>query len=217
MHFTSSPQNKNMTGIALVVAIHAGALLFALAHSKILISTPVEAIPVDPIPPELKRPVELPKPFDLPKSDTTIVVPPMPFDVFTAPDRPVITTRLDTGDKQPPGGRSGGGDTGGGEGGGVTTHTPVTVPAVIDAGNCAKPDYPKSALRNGDAGKVTLAFLIGTDGRVASAKVEHSSGFRELDRAAVAGLSLCRFKPGTVDGTPFESWTRMQYVWSLDE
>jgi len=47
--------------------------------------------------------------------------------------------------------------------------------------------------------------------------VEKSSGFRELDRAAQVGLGLCRFKPGTVDGVPQQSWTKMQYVWSLDE
>jgi protein TonB len=215
MNFTSSPQNKNMTGIALVVALHAGALLFALAHSKISINIPEGPLLVEPVPPEVLPPVEQPKPFDMPQSNTTIVVPPMPIDVFPPQDPPVLYTRPDTGEKQPPATHTGGG--GGGEGGGTVQHTPVTVPAVIDASNCAKPDYPKSALRNGDAGKVTLAFLIGVDGRVASAKVEQSSGFRELDRAAIAGLSLCRFKPGTVDGTPFESWTRMQYVWSLDE
>jgi protein TonB len=93
----------------------------------------------------------------------------------------------------------------------------VHVAAVVDAANCAKPDYPKSALRNGDSGVVTLALLIGTDGRVADSKIEKSSGFRDLDRAAQVGLGLCRFKPGTMDGVPQQSWTRMQYIWNLDD
>ncbi|KQW97313.1 energy transducer TonB [Massilia sp. Root418] len=88
---------------------------------------------------------------------------------------------------------------------------------MVDAANCAKPDYPRNAQRNGDTGTVTLALLIGTDGRVADSKVEKSSGFRELDRAAQVGLGLCRFKPATIDGVPQQSWTRMQYLWSLDE
>ena len=94
---------------------------------------------------------------------------------------------------------------------------PVRTAAVVDAKACAKPDYPKNALRNGDTGVVTLSLLIGTDGRVADSKVEKSSGFRDLDHAAQVGLGLCRFTPGTVDGVPQQSWTRMQYVWSLDD
>jgi protein TonB len=93
----------------------------------------------------------------------------------------------------------------------------VNVAAVIDAANCAKPTYPAGALRNGDEGTVTLAFLIGKDGHVASAKIERTSGHRDLDRAALQGLSMCAFKPGTVDGVAQESWARMQYAWRLDE
>ena len=94
---------------------------------------------------------------------------------------------------------------------------PAVVAAVVDANACAKPDYPKTSLRNGDTGTVQLALLIGADGKVADSRIERSSGFRDLDRAAQAGLSLCKFKPGTVDGVPQQSWTRMQYVWSLND
>jgi len=96
-------------------------------------------------------------------------------------------------------------------------HPPVNVAAVIDAASCVKPAYPAAALRNGDEGTVTLAFLIGKDGRVASAKVERTSGHRDLDRAALQGLSMCAFKPGTIDGVAQESWARMQYAWQLDQ
>jgi protein TonB len=81
---------------------------------------------------------------------------------------------------------------------------------------------PLSAMRmhrpagSSDTAAVTPALPIGTDGRVADSKVEISSGFRERDRAAQVGLGLCKFRPGTVDGAPQQSWTRMQYVWSLD-
>ena len=93
---------------------------------------------------------------------------------------------------------------------------PVRVAAVVDANACEKPAYPRKSLRNEEQGTVTLAFLIGVDGRVVESKVEKSSGFKALDKAAIAGLSLCKFKPGTVDGKPEQSWTRMQYVWKLE-
>src|SRR5471030_1052599 len=38
------------------------------------------------------------------------------------------------------------------------------VPALVDFNTCAKPEWPKEALRNGNEGRVTLAFLIDTDG-----------------------------------------------------
>ena len=93
---------------------------------------------------------------------------------------------------------------------------PVRVPAVVDTKACEKPEYPSKSLRNEEQGTVMLSFLIGLDGRVVDSKIEKSSGSRDLDRAAIAGLSLCKFKPGTVDGKPEQSWTKMQYVWKLE-
>ena len=92
----------------------------------------------------------------------------------------------------------------------------VLVPAVVDSRNCEKPEYPRKSLRNEETGTVTLQFLIGLDGRVVESKIDKSSGSRDLDNAARAALSLCKFKPGTVDGKPQQSWTKMQYVWKLE-
>ena len=89
-------------------------------------------------------------------------------------------------------------------------------PAVVDSRRCGKPTYPSASQRNEEQGTVTLAFLIGVDGTVLDAKVQKSSGYPELDRAARDGLSLCKFKPATVDGLPEQSWTKMQYVWKLE-
>ncbi len=93
---------------------------------------------------------------------------------------------------------------------------PVRVAAVADFNTCAKPEWPKASLRNEETGTVTLQFLIAEDGRVADSKILKSSGFRELDKAAVAGISKCRFKPGTNDGKPEKAWMSMQYVWTLE-
>jgi len=93
---------------------------------------------------------------------------------------------------------------------------PVRIPAVVDSRACSKPEYPPKSLRNEETGTVTLQFLIGLDGRVVESRVEKSSGYRDLDNAARNALSLCKFKPGTTDGKPEQSWTKMQYVWKLE-
>ncbi|MGB9109969.1 MAG: energy transducer TonB, partial [Telluria sp.] len=56
---------------------------------------------------------------------------------------------------------------------------------------CAKPVYPREAIRNEWSGKSTIAFLIGVDGLVKDAKVVKSSGHDILDEAAKEALSLC--------------------------
>eukprot|EP01030_Chromulinospumella_sphaerica_P011108 gene11108-10909_t len=55
---------------------------------------------------------------------------------------------------------------------------------------CAKPEYPKSSLRNEETGVTTVSFLIGVDGSVMESKVTKSSGFRDLDKAAQNALVL---------------------------
>lgn len=95
-------------------------------------------------------------------------------------------------------------------------RTPVHIAANVDARACEKPEYPVNSLRAGEEGTVHLTMLIGPDGQVIESKIEKTSGSRALDKAAVQGLSLCKFKPGTVDGVPEKSWAKLQYVWSIN-
>lgn len=87
---------------------------------------------------------------------------------------------------------------------------------LADANGCAKPDYPVRAARNGETGTVTLALLVGADGKVQDSKVQSSSGSRDLDRAAVNALSLCKFQPAMNGGTAEAGWAKIAYVWTLD-
>ncbi len=89
------------------------------------------------------------------------------------------------------------------------------VPASFDAKNC-KAEYPKASLMNEEQGTVTMMFLVRPDGTVAESKVEKTSGFKNLDKAAIKAISACRFKPGTKDGAPAETWTKVDYAWKLD-
>lgn len=94
---------------------------------------------------------------------------------------------------------------------------PQRTSAVVDARNCDKPEYPAQSLRAQEEGLVVLQFLIGTDGRALDSKVERSSGYRRLDEAARRALALCKFKPGTEEGKPVQSWARIEYQWKIEE
>lgn len=87
---------------------------------------------------------------------------------------------------------------------------------LADANGCAKPDYPVRAARNGETGTVTLALLVGIDGRVQDSRIQTSSGYRELDRAAVNALSMCKFQPAMNGGTAEAGWAQLAYVWTLE-
>jgi len=97
-----------------------------------------------------------------------------------------------------------------------TSNSQLRSAVLADASGCAKPDYPVRAARNGDTGTVTLALLVGADGRVQDARIQSSSGSRDLDRAAVNALSTCTFQPAMHGGVAEAGWAKLAYVWTLE-
>lgn len=95
-----------------------------------------------------------------------------------------------------------------------STSFAAEVPASFDAKSC-KAEYPKASLMNEEQGAVSLAFLVAADGSVVDSKVEKTSGFKGLDKAALKGLGACKFKAGTKDGAPAQTWAKVEYVWKL--
>jgi protein TonB len=89
------------------------------------------------------------------------------------------------------------------------------VPASFDPSKC-KAEYPKASLMNEKQGTVSMSFLVNADGTVAESKLEKTSGFKNLDKAAMKSISACKFKPGTKDGAPAQTWTKVDYAWKLD-
>jgi len=89
------------------------------------------------------------------------------------------------------------------------------VPASFDAKSC-KAEYPKASLMNEEQGTVSMSFLVNADGSVAESKLDKTSGFKNLDKAAIKSISACKFKPGTKDGAPAQTWTKVDYAWKLD-
>ena len=89
------------------------------------------------------------------------------------------------------------------------------VPASFDPSKC-KAEYPKASLMNEEQGTTSMSFLINPDGSVAESKLEKTSGFKNLDKAALKSLTACKFKPGTKDGAAAQTWTKVDYAWKLD-
>jgi periplasmic protein TonB len=207
--------------IAIVVALHA-AFGVALIGMKIVQPATKSAPPIDLLPPipAPQTPVE-PLPNDALKPETkmpTIVIPIIdPLIIKTAEPDPIVAKPSENPQVERTKPSGNGGESTKSEGNGeAKKETRVFSAALANAKDCALPDYPKSAARNGDTGTVSLALLIDTDGRVKNHRIQQSSGFRELDRAAIAALSMCKFKPATTNGVAEPAWGQIAYVWRLD-
>lgn len=84
--------------------------------------------------------------------------------------------------------------------------------ATFDPKSCGKPEYPKSSLMNEEQGTVILNLLINPDGSVSDSKVEKTSGFKNLDKAAQKALIQCKFKSSSAKS----EWQSVEYAWKLD-
>ena len=218
MHFSQHATNK-FTKMAIVTALHVlvgGALIHSM--NRVPSFTVTEAGPIE-VTPVIEQPVEPPpepQKFEPTPVRPTIFIP-KPIVVATEPQKDTIAAEVIDKVIPPPAtiqpSRP------------AETVTPpaATRPAaekrtavLADASACVKPDYPARAARDGATGTVNLALLVGVDGRVTDARVDKSSGSRDLDKAAVAALSLCKFKPATVGGVPEPAWAQIAYVWTLD-
>jgi TonB family protein len=66
------------------------------------------------------------------------------------------------------------------------------------------PGYPPEALRQHHEGTVTVRLKLGADGAPLEVLVEKSSGYSELDAAAVSSVSTWKYRPATRDGQNVE-------------
>ncbi|WP_211466439.1 TonB family protein, partial [Collimonas silvisoli] len=184
MNFTQDGRSppKNLVGIGAVVLLHVAlvyALLTGLARKVVeVIQQPVETKiieeikpppppppPDKPVPPPPKS-VAPPPPF-VPPPEVKIQAPPQENVIAAVTNVKPPTNDLPTSVAQP----SATGEAG-------PSHTSAKI-----AGNCEKPEYPRTSLRNEEEGVVTVKLTIGADGNVVDSAVEKSSGFRDLDRA----------------------------------
>ena len=211
-----SESGRRMTGLMFVLLLHV-VVIYALVHGlarKIVdvVRNPLETKiveevkpppdkPPPPPPPKLAQP---PPPF-IPPPEVNIQVPQTaPTITAVTPVKPVEPVPPPAAPPAPPAPPA------------APPRVPVRVGAVVLGRDCEKPAYPAASLRGNETGTVLLNFLIDLNGQVLESKVERSSGHRRLDEAARAGLSLCKFKPATVDGKPEKTWSRIEYEWRIE-
>jgi TonB family protein len=81
---------------------------------------------------------------------------------------------------------------------------------------CPMPQYPRVSARHEESGKVSLAFYVDADGKLLRVKKLASSGYIELDNAALTGIAACAFEPASSEGKSVPAWAKVEYVWSLE-
>ena len=77
------------------------------------------------------------------------------------------------------------------------------------------PVYPRSARRKGHEGCVTVAVTVAEDGGIVQAAVVASSGYGELDAAALAAVRSARFAPATAEGVRVRGELRLTFDFRL--
>jgi protein TonB len=221
MHFTQMNEQggARFSKLAIVAAVHvAAAALFihTLNTRGVVMPKIADEIVTVFIPEALKPPPPVAPPKPMPKTaPPTMIAPPVEVAVRqpAPPDTVIATVSTDTTPQpQPP--TPAVADPGPAT---PSQHTGVmrTV-ALADASGCATPNYPVRAARNNESGTVTLALLVGVNGKVSDSRITSSSGSRELDKAAVAALSTCTFKPALNGGIAEPGWAQIAYVWTLE-
>jgi protein TonB len=201
---------KHLVGLTIVFLLHVliiYALVTGLARKVVeVLKKPIETKIVEeakpPPPPETPPPpppkLTTPPPPFIPPPEVQIAVP-APAATITAvtttPPPPVANIA-----PTPP----------------PVAKAPVRTAPVIRKEGCQEPEYPTASRRAEETGIVTLRFYVDEEGRAVKSEVIRSSGHKRLDEAARAALSLCKFKPGMVDGKPVPMTGELQYVWRLE-
>ena len=78
-----------------------------------------------------------------------------------------------------------------------------------------KPDYPKGARQRGEQGDVVVEIRVNAEGTVDEVKVATSSGFPELDEAAVRAARAAKFSPARSGHDPVASTARLKLQFKL--
>jgi len=156
-----------------------------------------------PPPPPPQPQVVLPPPPFIPLPEIRTQLPPPP-KAITAPPSPKPPPKQDFTPSQAPTQTA-------------PSPAPTAAPSVrtgaskIASAGCDIPEKPDISDRIGEKGTVTISVSIGPDGKVVQSAVASSSGFKRLDDAGLAAISLCRFRPATVDGKPEASKSTVRY------
>ena len=80
-----------------------------------------------------------------------------------------------------------------------------------------QPAYPDSARAGGEQGTVLVDVYVRSTGKVEKYRVSQSSGFGDLDEAAVEDVLNWHYIPAVHDGDPVSDWTTVKVVFQLPQ
>ncbi len=89
---------------------------------------------------------------------------------------------------------------------------PEVAPRLIRA---AEPVYPLEARKRGDEGEALVRGLISPEGRLIDVKIAESSGFPNLDAAALSAMRQSEVAPAVSSGAPVACWIEVPFRFSL--
>jgi TonB family protein len=96
-------------------------------------------------------------------------------------------------------------------GGYSTPHVDVSYPY-----RNMQPPYPATAVAGGEEGSVILEVLVTPDGKVAQTRLYDSSGFNDLDNAAIAAVMGWKFIPAMRNGEAETDWANVKVDFRLE-
>jgi len=79
------------------------------------------------------------------------------------------------------------------------------------------PDVPQSATVNGEQGAVYLNVFVSTHGHPKKIRVLRSSGYPDLDDAAVTAAATWHYIPGSMNEGPVSDWMALKMDFGVHE
>jgi TonB family protein len=89
------------------------------------------------------------------------------------------------------------------------------VPPRVDTSKPTNVVYPESAQRAGEEGAVIVRVYVSSSGRPMKADIAQSSGFDDLDDAALETALNWHYVPALRDGDTASDWATVQVVYKL--
>jgi protein TonB len=206
-------RRDTLIAFLLVLGIHVGVAMvphFNAKHVQVEDDAPLIKIVIPPLPPP-DEPEKEPE-----QTDTPIVAPPVladipttvPVDAFVTPVEPPPLQGLNVGNVNINLQRAN------------LKNVRIFDLADLDQQPVPRfqppPQYPFDMSRAGNTGTVSVGFICDSEGHVDDAHVANSSGYAELDQAAIAGVSKWIFKPGRKGGHAVNTRMEVPIVFNLD-
>jgi protein TonB len=92
---------------------------------------------------------------------------------------------------------------------------PDSEPTAIAYGSHTSVPYPHESLKAREQGTVILLVLVGADGKVEDIRIDKSSGYARLDRAARDAVKLWIFNAARHGGVAQRAWAKVPISFSV--